>query len=83
MSRVVRLYGQPDCHLCDEAEAHLRALAGRLRFTVEKVDVTAPGADGAAYLLAIPVIAVGGVEILRAPIRPAALEDALREAFGA
>ena len=77
----VTLYTRADCPLCDEARVLLDALAERLGFTIEAVDIDANRELRARYNYAVPVVAVGGEEVGRAPIRAAALETALRERY--
>ena len=77
----VTLYTRADCPLCDEARALLDALAGRLGFSIEAVDIDGDRELRARYNYAVPVVAVGGEEVGRAPIRAAALETALRERY--
>jgi glutaredoxin len=76
--RVV-VYGREGCHLCDEAEAMLRRIAKRIPLTVHTIDIDADDYLRRLYMLEIPVVAVDGAEIARAPISEAKLEDALRE----
>ena len=60
-SLTVRLYGRPDCHLCDEARAGLEALlADGVRFALEEVDIESDEALLRRYLERIPVIEVEG-----------------------
>ncbi len=77
----VTLYTRADCRLCDEARALLEGLAERLGFAIEAVDIDADAELRARYNYAVPVIAAGGEEVARAPIRAAALEAALRERY--
>ena len=77
----VTLYTRADCPLCDEAHALLDELAERLGFAIEAVDIDADRELGARYNYAVPVVAVGGEEVARAPIRAAALEAKLRERY--
>ena len=77
----VTLYTRADCPLCEDARALLDALAGELGFVVEAVDVDADRELRARYNYAVPVIALGGDEVARAPIRPAAVEAALRSRY--
>jgi len=76
---VVTLYGRPGCHLCDEAEAELRRLAPRLGFELQLVNIEADDELHRRYLYEIPVVALGDMEIAKAPIRGKALEDRLTE----
>ncbi|HEU4980368.1 MAG TPA: glutaredoxin family protein [Solirubrobacterales bacterium] len=58
---VVRLYGRPDCHLCDEARAELESLrSGGLDFELEEVDIEADDELLSRYLERIPVIELDG-----------------------
>jgi glutaredoxin len=79
---VVALYRRPGCPLCDEAEALLARLAPHLQFTVEAVDIETDDDLLRRYMLEIPVVAVNGVEVARAPLRGDALEAGLRAALG-
>lgn len=79
--RPVTLYTRTNCPLCDEAHALLDTLAERLGFVIEAVDIDADHELRARYNYAVPVIAVGGEEVARAPIRAPALEAALRERY--
>lgn len=78
---TVTLYSRRDCALCDEARSMLEALAARLPFAIEAIDIDADPALRARYDEAVPVVAVGSREVARAPIRAATLEAALRDAF--
>lgn len=77
----VTLYTRAGCPLCDEARALLDALAGDLGFAIEAVDIDADRDLRARYGWAVPVIAVEGEELARAPVRAAALEARLRERY--
>jgi glutathione S-transferase len=58
---TVRLYGRPDCHLCDEARAELRALlAEGLSFELLEIDIEEDDALLRSYLELIPVIELDG-----------------------
>ena len=59
-SRLV-LYGRPDCHLCDEARAGLRAmLADGLPFELEEVNIESDEELHARFLERIPVVELDG-----------------------
>ena len=77
----VTLYTRADCPLCDEARALLDTIAERFGFAIEAVDIDADPELRARYNYAVPVIAAGGEEVARAPIRAAALEAGLRERY--
>jgi glutaredoxin len=81
VTRTVTLYSRAGCHLCDEAEALLRALEASLGFELETVDIESDTALDNAYRWTVPVVSADGVEVMRAPIRADRLESALRDAF--
>jgi glutaredoxin len=53
------LYGQPGCHLCDDA----RVVLERIGEPFAEVDITTDDALHAAYLERIPVVALDGEEL--------------------
>jgi glutaredoxin len=60
-SPLVRLYGRPDCHLCDEARAGLLELrSDGLDFELEEVDIDTDDELLRRYLERIPVVEVNG-----------------------
>jgi hypothetical protein len=60
-SRIVRLYGRPDCHLCDEARRGLLELrAAGLDFVLEEIDIETDDELLRRYLERIPVVALDG-----------------------
>jgi glutaredoxin len=60
-SPVVRLYGRPDCHLCDEARRGLLELrAGGFDFELEEIDIESDDRLLRTYLERIPVVEVDG-----------------------
>ena len=81
--RAVTLYARRECSLCDEARAMLDALSGREGFAVDVVDIDADPVLRERYDAAVPVVAVAGREVARAPLRADALAAALRDAFAA
>ena len=57
----VRLYGRPDCHLCDEARAGLERLrADGLDFEIDEVDIETDDELHARFLERIPVVELEG-----------------------
>jgi glutaredoxin len=63
-SPLVRLYGRPDCHLCDEARRQLLELrADGLDFELEEVNIETDDQLHARYLERIPVVEVDGAEV--------------------
>ena len=77
----VTLFTRADCPLCDHARALLDTLADDLGFAIEPVDIDGDRELRNRYQYAVPVVAVGGEEVARAPIRAAALETVLRERY--
>ena len=74
----VTVYGRPGCHLCEEAVQLLGKLSRRIPLTVRELNIEDDDELLGRYVFEIPVVLVAGVEIARAPIRQAALEQALR-----
>ena len=61
MRHRVRLYGRPDCHLCDQAREGLVALrSDGLDFELEEVDIDSDDELLRSYLERIPVVEVEG-----------------------
>ena len=75
------LYTRRLCGICDDTAAELGRLQSALGFTLVERDVDADDALRARYGDLIPVVAVGGRIIARAPIDPDALGDALAPAL--
>jgi Glutaredoxin-like domain (DUF836) len=60
-SPLVRLYGRPDCHLCDEArEGLLELRSDGLDFRLEEIDIEGDERLHARYLERIPVVELDG-----------------------
>lgn len=76
MPEVV-LYGQPGCHLCEDAEAALEALRRSRRFALRVVDINSDDDLARRYLYEIPVIEVDGAVVTRAPVDVRAVTAAL------
>lgn len=72
------LYTRAGCGLCEEARALLERLRAPLGLPLDLVDVDASDSLRARYGEAVPVVALDGVEIARAPIAAAALKARLR-----
>lgn len=62
-TRDLRIYAREGCHLCDDALAVLRPLAGELGFAIEVVDIETDPVLHARYLERIPVIALDGEDL--------------------
>ncbi len=61
MTVRVRLYGRPDCHLCDEARAGLiRLRADGLDFELEEIDIETDEQLHTRFLERIPVVEIRG-----------------------
>jgi glutaredoxin len=60
---TLTVYTSPDCHLCHDALAALRALQGELGFELHTLDITRDDALHRAYLERIPVVALDGEEL--------------------
>ena len=73
----ITLFERPGCHLCDEAATPLAALAEQLGLPLRRVNVEADPALEARYGLAVPVVAVNGVEVTRAPLDLVAVRAAV------
>ena len=59
----VLVYSKPDCHLCEQAMAALRALRSQLAFELREVDISADDALQRRYFDRIPVVLVEGEEL--------------------
>ena len=60
-SPLVRLYGRPDCHLCDEARRGLLDLrSDGLDFRLEEVDIDTDDELHRRFLQRVPVIELDG-----------------------
>jgi glutathione S-transferase len=58
---LVRLYGRPDCHLCDEARRGLLDLrSDGLDFRLEEVDIDTDDELHRRFLERVPVIELDG-----------------------
>ncbi len=79
---VVTLYVGEQCGLCVEARELLDGFAAVMGFTIETVDIASDRTLEFEYRWAVPVVMFEGRQLVRAPIRAARLEDALRAALG-
>ncbi|HLZ28877.1 MAG TPA: glutaredoxin family protein [Chloroflexota bacterium] len=73
------LYMKAECHLCEATRADLERLQKRHPHTLELVDITTDQELLRRYGERIPVLQVGADEYA-APLGPAVLERALRQA---
>lgn len=69
----IRLMERPECGLCAEALGALRRLSRRTRLDIERVDVTRDPALLERYVVRVPVLVVGDVELDAAGIDDAAI----------
>jgi hypothetical protein len=76
--QTVRLLMKPGCHLCEEAEALLEALAGECPMDLQVIDITADADTFDRYRYEIPVVAVEGGGSLSGRIAEADLRRILR-----
>ncbi|MFY9264481.1 MAG: glutaredoxin family protein [Solirubrobacterales bacterium] len=76
---MLRIYVREGCHLCDEAVSLARELArGNDALSVEEIDIESADDLHRRYLEAIPVVELGGIELLRLDqFRDGGLERAL------
>lgn len=74
----VTLVGKPDCHLCEDAEAVVRAVCGELDVGWEKRSITEDAELAEEYWEKIPVVLVDGVGHDYWRIDPVRLRAALR-----
>lgn len=59
------LYGRKKCHLCDEAELLIRALAEEFPLRLQVVDIETDPALHEEMMLVIPVVAIDGEVVFR------------------
>ena len=76
---AVTLYRKQGCGLCDQAEAALARISRRLPLTVTTIDIDSDETLQRRYFLEIPVIAVAGKEVARAPISERTLHALLED----
>ncbi len=74
------LYTRAGCHLCEQAEAVLRAEQPRLGFDLETVDIDHDPALADRYGVRVPVVAVDGVELFDYEVPADLLAKAVRRA---
>ncbi len=77
MTPEITVYSRPDCHLCAEAMAALRALQAELGFGLSERDIDDDEALQRAYFERIPVIALDGEELFDYFIDEALLRERL------
>jgi hypothetical protein len=75
----IKLYGKPECHLCDIAYDLVRGLAKPNEWVIEKIDITKDPRLWQKYHDKIPVLVINDRVTLTAPIRTADVRRALTE----
>jgi hypothetical protein len=76
----VTLFERAGCHLCEVAATALLALGRRRRFRLVRVDIESDPALEERYGFEIPVIAVAGEVVTRAPVDLGAVHAAIERA---
>jgi glutaredoxin len=79
---AVTLYGKPDCHLCEDAEAILSRVAAELRIDYGKVDIESSAELYERLRYRIPVIEIEGGGSLDWPTTPERVRRALLAVAG-
>lgn len=79
----ITLYGKPDCHLCDEAEAILTRVSRELGTPYVKIDIQGSPELFQRYRYRIPVIEVAGGQTLDWPTTPERIKRAILASVGA
>ena len=79
---TLRIYGRPDCCLCEKAARVAERLQREFGYEIEHVDITRDPALAARYGTVIPVMVLDGVEIARAPVTMSGVRAALAAARG-
>ena len=64
------LYTRSGCHLCEDAEAVLRAAGASRPFRLRVVDIDADPGLAERYGVRVPVVAVDGVEHFQYEVPP-------------
>jgi hypothetical protein len=78
----ITLFSRPGCHLCDDARAVIRRVAGDLGVSWEERDITLSAADMREYWDKIPVTLVDGVQHDFWRVSEARLRSALTASAG-
>jgi hypothetical protein len=62
LTRLVRVYHAPGCHLCESALAVVERVAADVELVLERVDITGSPELERRYRERIPVVEIDGVE---------------------
>lgn len=76
----VTLYTKADCTLCDDVRADLDLLAGETGFELREIDITSSDRLFERFRYLIPVVDIGGGELLTPPLSMRRLRDAITAA---
>ncbi|HMJ96672.1 MAG TPA: glutaredoxin family protein [Thermoleophilaceae bacterium] len=79
---LIKLYGKPGCHLCDEARAVVERVRAQRTFELEEVDVSVDPTMHREYGERIPVLALDGVELFEFHVAEAELLEQLDRVDG-
>jgi glutaredoxin len=74
---TITIFSKPDCHLCADALAALRALQAELDFELEEQDITGDEDLHRSYFERIPVVALDGEELFDYFVDEAVLRERL------
>jgi glutaredoxin len=76
----VVIYSKPDCHLCDEAKASIKAAQCAAEYTLNEINIETDPVLMARYRYDIPVITVNGREAFKHRVKPEDFKRAVRRA---
>lgn len=79
---TLRIYGKPDCCLCEKAQRVADHLQPEFGYEIEHVDITRDPELVARYGTVIPVLTLDGVELVRSRVTISAVRAALAAARG-
>lgn len=79
---TLRIYGKPDCCLCEKAQQVADHLQREFGYEIEHIDITRDSELVERYSIVIPVITLDGVEIVRSRVTIAGVRAALAAARG-
>ena len=74
---LITVYSTPECHLCKEAVATLRAIQPELGFELADVDITGDEQLHRAYFERIPVVLLDGEELCEYFVEEAVVRERL------
>jgi hypothetical protein len=76
----VRLYGAPECHLCDVAKPIVREAVARLGAQLAEIDISADPALERRFRASIPVVEIDGERAFVYHVSPTLLERRIQAA---